>query len=145
MTTSRTAGLDPDEFADRVGLALSARTSAELGSALADLPWRPNVPPAPVSSGTTQATSARVRNGVWLIGGGAFSLLAGFGAVAAAVNYRWPLAYLLMVIATVTGLIAGHQGSRTRSRQEAPVVHADDPDITFDAYTSAQLTGLHRR
>lgn len=87
------------------------------GVTLADLPWRPTVPAARVSSGTTQATSDRARAGVWLVGGGAVSLLAGFGAVAAAVNYRWPLAYLLIVIATVTGVVAGHQGSRARSRK----------------------------
>jgi len=109
--------LELDEFADRVGLALSAGTSAELGSALADLPWRPTVPAARLPSGTTQAQSDRVRNGVWLVGGGAVSLLAGFGAVAAAVNYWWPLAYLLMVIATVTGVIAGHRGSNVRSQK----------------------------
>lgn len=106
--------LDPDEFADRVGLALSAGTSAELGSSLADLPWRSTVD-AGHASARIQPTSDRSRAAMWLVGGGALSLAAGFGAIVATANYWMPLAYLLMVLATVTAVITGKQWSGVRS------------------------------
>jgi Domain of unknown function (DUF1707) len=109
--------ISQDEFADRVGLVLAARTTSELGRAVADLPLTthltPRSPSDPEGPGTHREIAVAAASTGWVIGGLLASGGAAFAAVMAIGYEHATLAFFLVFVAAVVGVAAGFRAGRS--------------------------------
>lgn len=113
--------LQQDEFEDRLGAALTARTTAELGRLLADLPIREaQVPDAEAPSRRLPAVLKHIRRSATRI----TLIAAGVGALPAAAaiegSANWEYAPQWMLINSCIGFVVGAAAVRVRRRRQDP-------------------------
>ena len=106
--------LDADEFEERTGQALAARTWGELGQLVADLPGDRTAPRAPSAAAGTRPEPAPGRTRPPLV-----TVLAGLGIAAVVlgiISHGWGLIWLLIPALLIARRSACHHGAARDDR-----------------------------